>query len=426
MSDNAVSHERAERTRVLVLGGQRTVRMLKERTGYEVGFADESMPFELMAAADIPIEVDFDDWDAVVDQVRRVHAIRPFDAVVTQVDRLVPLAGVLRERLGLTTGITAEAARNCNDKAATHIRLAEAGIAVTRHLIVYSPEQGITAAKEIGLPVIVKPRDASSAAGLMHCATTDEVSQAVADIIDGGRDSALVEEYLIGREIGVFASRTAGETKVLFVFDGEVGPPPKFVKLGGWFPSVLDQSELSRLDELTKLTLAAVGLDDWVALLQFILTESGPRIVEINPRVAGGQGVALIAATTGYEPTLVAVEAALGRQMEPDEPSAAIGLYRSVVFEEEGRLWYREQALHDVTGLESPVAPLVEIDVRPGEAVLAINHPRGGAFGRVVVVGGSQEEVSRDYERIMERLDLRVEPLENAEDEVAKPHTSCC
>ncbi|GAA3828573.1 hypothetical protein GCM10022226_56750 [Sphaerisporangium flaviroseum] len=426
MSDTTRPDAQEEPTRVLVLGGQRTVRMLKERTDYEVGFADESISFDLIATADIPIEVDLDDWDAVVDHVRRVHAIRPFTAVVSQVDRLVPLAGVLRERLGLTTGITAEAARNCNDKAATHRCLSEAGIAVTRHQVVRSPVDGIAAAKEIGLPVIVKPRDASSAAGLMHCETPEEVAAAIADIFDGGRDSALVEEYLIGREIGVFAGRTAGRTKVLFVFDGEVGPPPKFVKLGGWFPSVLSEEELSLLDELSERVLAAVGLDNWVALLQFILTEDGPKVVEINPRVAGGQGVALIAATTGYEPTLVAVEAALGRQSEPDTSQAAIGLYRSIVFEEEGTLWYRDEALREVTGLETRVRPLIELDVKPGEAVLSINHPRGGAFGRIVVVGDSRDAVARDYDRILQQLDLRVEPVADAEAQVSKPHTSCC
>ncbi|GAA3017048.1 ATP-grasp domain-containing protein [Streptosporangium longisporum] len=400
--------------------------MLKERTTYEVGFADEAIPFDLLAAADIPIEVDFDDWEEVVEAVRRVHALRPFTAVVSQVDRLVPLAGLLRERLGLTTGITAQAARNCNDKAATHRCLSEADIAVTRHRVVHDGQEGVVAAKEIGLPVIVKPRDASSAAGLMHCASLEEVSAAVSDILDGGRDSALVEEYLVGPEIGVFAARAGGRTQILYVFTGEVGPPPKFVKLGGWFPSALDEGERARLGELTGRVLAALGLDDWVALVQFILTDDGPKVVEVNPRVSGGQGVALIAATTGYEMTLAAVEAALGRHVRPDPPKAAIGMYHSIVFDQEGTLWYRPEALRGIEGLESPVPPVIEIDVAPGEAVLAINHPRGGTFGRIVVAGTGREEVVRDHERIMRHLDLRVEPLENAEAQVDKPHTSCC
>ncbi|WP_218011034.1 ATP-grasp domain-containing protein [Herbidospora mongoliensis] len=384
------------------------------------------MPFDLLAIADIPIEVDFDDWDAVIAQVSRVHAVRPFTTVVTQVDRLVPLAGLLRESLGLRTGITTEAARNCNDKAATHRCLAKAGLPVTRHQVVHSSEEAALAAKDIGLPVIVKPLDATSAAGLMHCTMVEEVTAAVAGILDGGRASALVEEYLIGPEIGVLASRTGGKTKILYVFEAEVGPPPKFVKLGGWFPSVLADEDLTLLSERTEQALAAVGLDDWVALLQFMLVEGGPKVVEINPRLSGGQGVALIAATSGYEPTLVAVEAALGRQPEPDIPQASVGLYSSIVFDEPGRLFYRPEALRAIEGLETLTPPLVEVDVQPGEAVLELNHPRGGTFGRIVLAGDSREAVLRDHQRILDQLDLRVEPAQDAASEVAKPHTSCC
>src|SRR5689334_15786226 len=121
--------------RVLVLSGQRTVRMLKERTDYEVVYADEAMTLEQLLLADFPLEVDFDDWESVSAKVRQVHMAKPLDAVVTGVDRLVPLAGRLADSLGLVTGITEEAARNCNDKAATERLLQQAGVPVPEHRV---------------------------------------------------------------------------------------------------------------------------------------------------------------------------------------------------------------------------------------------------------------------------------------------------
>jgi carbamoylphosphate synthase large subunit len=412
--------------RVLVLGGQRTVRMLKERTDYEVLYADENMALDMLMLADFPIETDFGDWDSVIAQVERAHAMRPISAVVTGVDRLVPLAGRLRENLGLQTGITTQAARNCIDKATTQRLLTEAGVPVADYRVVSSTVEGVIAAQGIGLPVVVKPRDATSAIGLMYCASDAEVVEAVAGILADGRDSALVEEYMVGTEVGVFASRVSGRTSVHYVIEAEVGPPPKFVKLGNVFPSRLSADIRAELEKLADRALAAVALDNWVALLQFMITDSGPKAGEINPRVAGGQGVELIAATSGYEPTLVAVEAALGREPVGQEPSAAAGLYRSVVFEEAGKLHYRPEALTDFEGLESPLPPLVEIDVRPGEAVVPMNHARGGAFGRIVIAGQDVEQVERDYQRIMSRLDLRVVPEVAAEAQVERAHSSCC
>ncbi|MFD9701524.1 acetyl-CoA carboxylase biotin carboxylase subunit family protein [Lentzea sp. NPDC059081] len=412
--------------RVLVLSGQRTVRMLKERTDYEVVYADEAMTLEQLLLADFPLEVDFDDWNAVAAKVGQVHASKPIDAVVTGVDRLVPLAGRLAESLGLSTGITEEAAHNCNDKAATERLLQQGGVPVPEHRVVRSTTEGIAAAGEIGLPVIVKPRDGTSASGLMYCETPDDVADAVADVLDDGKDSALIEEFMVGAEFGVFASRVNGQTTVMYVVEGDVGPPPKFVKVGAWFPSTLGEEQLAELERLTDAALAAVGLDNWVASLQFWITEAGPKAGEINPRVAGGQGVELIAATSGYEPTLVAVEAALGRRVEPETPRAAAGLYRSIVFSDTGRLRYREEALAGVEGLESPIPPLIELDVKPGDPVVPINHPRGGAFGRVVLVGRNAEELDRDYQRILDKLDLRVESAAAAESQVERAHTSCC
>lgn len=413
-------------TRVLVLSGQRTVQQLKQHTDYDVAFAEEQMTIEQLMLADYPLDVDFDDWTGVADQVARLHKTQPLDAVVTGVERLVPLAGMLREQLGLTTGVSEAAARACIDKAATHRLLAQAGVPVAAHRVVNYADEGVEAAEDIGLPVVVKPRDASSAAGLMYCDSAEAVRSAVDGILAMGRDSALVEEFLTGPELGVFASRSAGRTKVVWVVEGEVGPPPTFVKVGGRFPSQLPADRLAELQELTDRALSAVGLDNWVASLQFMLTEDGWKAGEINPRVSGGQAVEMIAATTGYEPSILAVDAALGRESGPAAAQAACGLYRSVVFDTAGTIAYDEQALTDLGGLESTYPPFVELDVKPGEAVLPVDHPRGGAFGRIVLAGDSHEQLERDYRTLLERLDIRLVSEPVADAAVDRAHTSCC
>ncbi|MBK0372951.1 ATP-grasp domain-containing protein [Streptomyces sp. RB110-1] len=412
--------------RVLVLGGQRTVQQLKEHTDYDVVFAEENMTIEQMMLADYPLEVDFDDWGDVIALAAAAHADQPLDAVITGVERLVPLAGRVRSELKLRHGITEQSARDCIDKAATHRLLADAGIPVPRNRVVAGTEEGGDAAEELGLPVVVKPRDASSAAGLKYCESRQEVERAIGDILAAGRDTALIEEYVTGPEFGVFASRVGGRTRVVWVVEGEVGPPPTFVKVGGFFPSRLDAERLAELDDLADRVLAAVGLDDWVAALQFTLTSDGWRAGEVNPRVPGGQAVEMIRTTTGYEPSLIATEAALGRHTEPRDPKAAFGLYRSIVFDSGGRIDYDERAAGALRGLESPVPPFVEFDVKPGDAVLPVEHPKGGAFGRIVLAGESPEQLERDYAKVREQLAIRVIDDADAATAVERPHTSCC
>lgn len=407
---------------VLVLSGRRTVEMLKA-AGHRVGLVSASIPFDLTLLADTPIAVDVDDWDTVIARVERVHRLNPFDAVVTQLEHLLPLAGRLRERLGLAGGITERVARDCNDKAATSRLLARAGIPVARFRVIDRVED----ATALGLPVIVKPRDASSAAGLALCETDEEARAAVADILNDGRDTALIEEYLRGSEISVFAARVAGRTHMIICLEARVGPPPKFVKLGADYPSDLDPAVMARVTDLTDRALAAVGLDNWVATVQMMLTADGPRVMEINPRVPGGQTVELIAMTTGYEPTMVAVRAALGRPPTAGPRRTAFAWYRCLTFEQAGRLHYRPEAEDTITGLETDIPPLIEIDVPPGEIVLPINHPRGGVFGRVVLCGTSPEALAKDYARVLDALDLRLEVLTEAEEEaIWRAHSRCC
>ncbi|MFD4691575.1 acetyl-CoA carboxylase biotin carboxylase subunit family protein [Streptomyces sp. NPDC058463] len=402
------------------------MQQLKEHTDYDVVFAEQNMTLEQVMLADYPLEVDFGDWDEVIALVAQAHADQPIDTVVTGVERLVPLAGRLRAELKLEHGVSEQAARDCIDKAATHRLLDAADIPVPRNRVVSGTLEGRQAAEELGLPVVVKPRDASSAAGLKYCETLDEVAQAIADILAAGRDSALIEEYVTGPEFGVFASRAGGRTEVVWVVEGEVGPPPTFVKVGGYFPSRLDEARRAELDVLADRVLAAVGLDDWVAALQFTLTPDGWRAGEINPRVPGGQAVEMIRSTTGYEPSLIATEAALGRHAEPEMPKAACGLYRSIVFDTGGRIDYNAQAVGSLKGLESPLPPFVEFDVAPGDAVLPVEHPRGGAFGRIVLAGESPEQLERDYARVMEQLAIQLVDDSAADAAVDRPHTSCC
>lgn len=411
---------------VLVLSGRRTAEKAKA-AGYRVGLVSENLPWDLTLLVDAPLQVGLDDWDGVVARVVQLHQRQPVAAVVTQLERLLPLAGRLRDALGLTTGITEQAALNCEDKATTSALLAAHGVGVARSRVVSGLEEAATAAADLGGRVVVKPRDAASAAGLMCCDGPEAAAEAVTAILADGRSTALVEEFLPGAEIAIFAYRSAGRTGIVSVLDAEVGPPPKFVKLGGRHPSRHAADRLPELTELTDRALAAVGLDNWVATVQVMLTPAGPRVIEINPRVPGGQTVDLIAATTGREPTLVAVEAALGREPSAGPVRAKVGRYQGIVFETAGVVTYRSGVEDDLPPLESSVPPVIDLDVAPGDEVLPLNHPRGGVFGRLIVCGDDEDQVARDTDQLLAALRIRLDRhFESPDDAAWRSQSRCC
>src|SRR5260370_22819126 len=166
---------------VLVLSGRRSVENLKA-AGDRVGLAYEPIRCDRTLTADTPIEVDFGDWPATIARVERIHRHTPFDAVITHLEHLLPLAGQLRDRLGLDGGISERAALDCMDKPTTLRLLADAGLPAARFRRWTPPAQALVAAAELGLAVIVKPAAAASRAGLTLCETSGEASAAVTDL----------------------------------------------------------------------------------------------------------------------------------------------------------------------------------------------------------------------------------------------------
>ena len=87
-------------------------------------------------------------------------------------------------------------------------------------------------------------------------------------------------------------------------FDGDVvgvvakglGPTPFFVETGHDFPA---QGPHRRGGRAAVAALAALGLGWGAAHTELRVSPSGPVVIEVNPRLAGGMIPALIEAATG-------------------------------------------------------------------------------------------------------------------------------
>ncbi len=81
-------------------------------------------------------------------------------------------------------------------------------------------------------------------------------------------------------------------------------------------PHPLDAEESSRVLELSVSAALALGVR-WGALhTEIKLTPEGPRVIEVNGRIAGGGIDSIFTKTRGYSLTGLAVEVALGRPVD--------------------------------------------------------------------------------------------------------------
>lgn len=399
--------------------------------GFRIAYLDTYVPMRCIPWADVPVDVDLDDFGAVGTAVRRLFATELPAAVLTHVEPRLPLMAYLTESLGLPVrGLSAEAAASCRDKWRTRLLLEEAGVPSPSSFLATSAKEALAATDRLGLPVIVKPRGGTGGSGVRLCRTDCDVADAVAvgllEPSHGGHSAGvLVEQYIAGPEFAVQALTRHGRTEIVSVFRQAVTPPPVFVETGYVYPAGLSDGEQAELAGLVTRALAAVGLDNWVSHTQLRKDDSGFHVIEINARRPGGRLVEMTTAVSGTDLVVAATEIVLGREVTRGEPICAAAAYRSIVFDSAGTVSYRPDGV--TARSDGGPQPVVEVDVPPGAPVLPASHPDGGVYGRVVTFADSLAEAEAAGDRILGELALELHAEElspGAED--SREFKSCC
>jgi argininosuccinate lyase len=201
-------------------------------------------------------------------------------------------------------------------------RLDQAGIPNPNYRVTSSWEQSRLAAAEIGYPLVIKPTDLASSAYVRVVANEQELAEAYAEqeafprnFRDQPREQMhLLEEYLTGTELSVEACAVDGEITVIGITDKSVTGWPHFIEDGHMFPADLDETTAEAIVDFTRRVLVAVGHDHGMCHTEIKLSPHGPRLIEINPRMAGNYIIELIQHVTGINMIDSTISLALGER----------------------------------------------------------------------------------------------------------------
>jgi S-sulfo-L-cysteine synthase (3-phospho-L-serine-dependent) len=213
-----------------------------------------------------------------------------------------------------------DAVRACRDKHTQRVRLRGAGVPGPRFAAAATAAGAVTAAARIGLPVVVKPVAGSGSIATRLCRDAGEVRAAAAAVLDADpaalglppQDAVMVEEYLDGVEYSV---ETLG-LRVVGVTRKHLGPPPYFVETGHDFPAPVPRGDRVAFGEAALAALRALGLGWGAAHVELRHTAAGPRIVEVNPRLAGGLIPRVVEQATGIDLITQVIAGAAGRPVD--------------------------------------------------------------------------------------------------------------
>ena len=302
------------------------------------------------------------------DQIERLHARTPLDAIVAVDDGGTRAAAAAAERLGLR-GNPPDAVARARDKAAMREAFAAAGV--------LQPRWSRDGPDAVGFPCVVKPLTLAGSQGVIRADDSAEAARAADRIrtIVGNPDAELLfEEFVPGDEVAVEALLHDGELEVLAVFDKpDPLDGPYFEETIYVTPSRKPPAILEQVERRTAEAAAALGLREGPIHAEMRLNDRGVTVLELAARSIGGLCARSLRFGLGTSLEEVILRHALGLPLEhlkrEDRASGVMmlpipkrGTLREVRGQDEAR------AVLGIAGLEisiargKPVTPLPEGD----------------------------------------------------------------
>ncbi len=171
-------------------------------------------------------------------------------------------------------------------------------------------------ADRVSYPCISKPTDNSGSRGVMLINTPEELRESVAYSSSQGRQGGvIIEEYMRGHEVSVEVIVLEGEPHILQITDKLTTGAPHFVEMGHSQPTGLAPGEAEAIRKLAAEAVLSVGIQNGPAHVEIMLTEQGPKMVELGARM-GGDCITthLVPLSTGIDMVKATIQIALGEK----------------------------------------------------------------------------------------------------------------
>jgi hypothetical protein len=187
-----------------------------------------------------------------------------------------------------------------------------------------------------------------------------------------------VEECVEGEEISVDSVVRDGEVTALFIGRKVVGYPPYREEIGHYVdandPLLFDPVLAKALQQ----THSALGFADGWTHTEFMLTDSGPQLIEVNGRLGGDMIPYLGMLARGIDPGVVAAATACGLESDVSPTRSRVAGIRFFYVDRE------DTTIDSVVFDESGLPPSIDRAVPVAMAGAVVSPPpRGTVWGRI-------------------------------------------
>ena len=232
------------------------------------------------------------DPQALLDAVRRVQAREWVDRLEATIESHVLCAAQVREAATIP-GLSSRTATICRDKPTMKAFMRNHGIPCAASAAVDSPEDAFAFARQVGYPLILKPRDGAGASGTSRVNSDEEMRAVLAEmgVGPGAGRSVAIEEFIEGHE-GFYDTLTING-QVAHEFISHYYPNVLEAMRTRWIsPHILttnrvDAPGYAPLKELGRKVISALDITTAATHMEWFAGPKGLKFSEIGARPPG-------------------------------------------------------------------------------------------------------------------------------------------
>lgn len=327
--------------------------------GVKVFLIAPHLPDWAKAIVDKFIQADTINFAETISVLKEEYKETPFDGVITILDKSVELVAAIAEEFKLP-GSSLAAATTVKHKYKMREALKRSEVPHPKFQLVKTFKDLQNAANTIGFPLIFKPVAASTSVAVFKLNNQAELEDAFALMSTCDRvsfwlyaDEYIAEEFMAGQEVSV--EGIINQSQVHFA-----GITKKFVEKPGFtewmhcFPYEPEPEVCSSIYKVVEKAIHAVGINNCAFHVEVMLTSEGPKIVEVNSRMAGGfVSSHLVPLASGINLAQASIQTALGEPIELKATKNKFACERNLFATEKGTImdWKHVEEMSNQPGV---------------------------------------------------------------------------
>ncbi len=286
-------------------------------------------------------EVDISNSQAILELAR---TIKPHGILTTATDVCLESIGLVVDEMNLP-GSGFATTSSCLSKVRMKRKLVASGVPTAQYRVISDANDGIEFFNNHRGDCVIKPSDSSGSRGVNKIHDVEDVKPAFESALTfSRRGEVLIEEWLEGEEFGAQAIVEHGECKLLVLHSDITTPPPRRIPVGHGCPHPNEEELIGTVRNIVIDAIASLGINNTISNIDFILTEDGPKIIELTCRMGGTRLPEVCGTYWGVDFYALSIHLALGEKINlPPIPTGKANAAHNLIVSRQGTFLSMDQ-----------------------------------------------------------------------------------